>query len=316
MKLVKLSLAAIVAVGAMTTIASAQPLEEAIKNVEVSGFARYRFYSESDVDVGDGGHERNRFTGELNIESKITDNIKFGITLASENDNYAANDASSSGGIDVDKFWFQYAVEDFSVKAGKFEVPTPWTDPGDGGSRGNGALALYTGLENWTFAGAYYTQVNGFDQLDAVITYDGEDVMALAAIGAYENFGFQVWGARMTNIFDYAVFGQVDVNFNGFTAMAQANYLRLEDNAKTLLGSSDKSGIFMVFDVGYASDFFYVTGVYVKTDKVLPFYSLATDNDGFIQFGQQLYTIYTNEADAKTFYLYGGLTYNKYGAEI
>ncbi|MFV0480349.1 MAG: hypothetical protein ACK5LP_00015, partial [Campylobacteraceae bacterium] len=93
-------------------------------------------------------------------------------------------------------------------------------------------------------------------------------------------------------------------------------YLRLEDNAKTLLGSSDKSGIFMGFDVGYASDLFYVNGGYVKTDKDMPIYALATDNDGFIQFGQQLYTMYTNEADAKTFYLYGGLTYNKYGAEI
>ncbi len=45
MKLVKMSLAAIVAAGALTSVASATPLEEAIKNVDVSGFARYRFDS-------------------------------------------------------------------------------------------------------------------------------------------------------------------------------------------------------------------------------------------------------------------------------
>ncbi|MDR0467928.1 MAG: major outer membrane protein, partial [Campylobacteraceae bacterium] len=42
MKLVKLSLAAVVAAGAMTTFASATSLEEAIKGVDVSGMARVR----------------------------------------------------------------------------------------------------------------------------------------------------------------------------------------------------------------------------------------------------------------------------------
>ena len=43
MKLVKLSLATIVAAGALSSVASAASLEEAIKNVDVSGYARYRF---------------------------------------------------------------------------------------------------------------------------------------------------------------------------------------------------------------------------------------------------------------------------------
>ncbi len=49
MKLVKLSLAAIVAAGALTSVASAASLEEAIKNVEVTGYARYRFDSKSNT---------------------------------------------------------------------------------------------------------------------------------------------------------------------------------------------------------------------------------------------------------------------------
>ncbi|WP_086233982.1 major outer membrane protein [Campylobacter devanensis] len=47
MKLVKLSLAAIVAAGALTSVANATLLKEAIKNVDVSGYARYRFDSQN-----------------------------------------------------------------------------------------------------------------------------------------------------------------------------------------------------------------------------------------------------------------------------
>ena len=43
MKLTKISLAALVALGAFSSVASATPLEEAIKNVDLSGFARYRY---------------------------------------------------------------------------------------------------------------------------------------------------------------------------------------------------------------------------------------------------------------------------------
>ena len=43
MNLAKLSLAAIMTVGALSTV-NAQPLEEAIKGVDFSGFARYRFH--------------------------------------------------------------------------------------------------------------------------------------------------------------------------------------------------------------------------------------------------------------------------------
>ena len=42
MKLAKISLAALVALGAFSTL-NATPLEEAIKDVDFSGFARYRY---------------------------------------------------------------------------------------------------------------------------------------------------------------------------------------------------------------------------------------------------------------------------------
>jgi hypothetical protein len=45
MKLAKLSLAAIVAAGALTSVASASSLEEAIKGVSINGYVRYRHNS-------------------------------------------------------------------------------------------------------------------------------------------------------------------------------------------------------------------------------------------------------------------------------
>uniref|UniRef100_UPI00262AB9A2 major outer membrane protein n=1 Tax=uncultured Campylobacter sp. TaxID=218934 RepID=UPI00262AB9A2 len=47
MRLIKLSLATIIATGALANLASAASLEEAIKNVEVIGYARYRFDSQN-----------------------------------------------------------------------------------------------------------------------------------------------------------------------------------------------------------------------------------------------------------------------------
>lgn len=67
MKLTKVSLAALVALGAFSSVASATPLEEAIKDVDVSGFARYRYdYSTNKFTAGANTfkhHKGNRVIG-------------------------------------------------------------------------------------------------------------------------------------------------------------------------------------------------------------------------------------------------------------
>ena len=318
MKLIKLSFAAIIAAGAMTTFASATPLEDAIKGVEVSGMARYRFYHQSDrgIGYGDNQTQRNRFSGELNIASPIADNLKFGISLTTDANNFASNDASSTDGVNVDKFWFQYAINDLTIKAGKMEIPTPWTESAFAGTRGNGILALYSGVENWTFAAAYYNQVNGIWDNHGVIDesiFGQEDLMAAAIIGSYDIFGAQLWASRMTNVFDYSVFAQVNVNLSGFNALAQMNYLRLADELKGTF--DDDSGIFMGFTAGYKNDNFFVEAGYTKTDRDMGIYSLTPDDDSFIKFGQQLYYLTHNYEDQAVYFLRGGFNYNKFGFE-
>ena len=76
MKLFKLSLAAVVAAGALSSV-SAAPLEEAIKDIDVSGFGRYRFQStDTKPAIGQKTHGTfHRFTLDVNFKATLDDNF-------------------------------------------------------------------------------------------------------------------------------------------------------------------------------------------------------------------------------------------------
>ena len=76
MKLFKLSLAAVVAAGALSSV-SAAPLEEAIKDIDVSGFGRYRFQStDTKPAIGKKTHDTyHRFTLDVNFKATLDDNF-------------------------------------------------------------------------------------------------------------------------------------------------------------------------------------------------------------------------------------------------
>ena len=76
MKLFKLSLAAVVAAGALSSV-SAAPLEEAIKDIDVSGFGRYRFQStDKKPAVGEKLRDNyHRFTLDVNFKATLDDNF-------------------------------------------------------------------------------------------------------------------------------------------------------------------------------------------------------------------------------------------------
>lgn len=76
MKLFKLSLAAVVAAGALSSV-SAAPLEEAIKDIDVSGFGRYRFEkTDKKPSAGLKTHDTfHRFTLDVNFKATLDDNF-------------------------------------------------------------------------------------------------------------------------------------------------------------------------------------------------------------------------------------------------
>ncbi|MDR1007208.1 MAG: major outer membrane protein [Campylobacteraceae bacterium] len=335
MKLTKLSLAAIVAVGALGSFASATPLEEAIKGVDVSGFARLRY--EHDTFSPQGGDDQTgegiRVSGELNIVAPVGDGLAFGTTLATDGWNFPDSQASAptgdlgiavvdgSGSFYFDKYYFVYSgVQDLTVIAGKYTIPAPWAESGFDGARGNGVVALYSGVPEWTFAGALYLQTNGF--LDSnLLTPLGnavghENLYAVGAFGKAGPVDLQIWAASLEKIIDTTVYAQAAFAQAGFNVKAQVNYLKLGDTGVASFPVADDAGLFYGVEAGYKNDQFFVTAGYTKTDKDQPVYALDDDNDGFIKFGQQLYYETTNIPDVATIFAKAGATFDKFGVEL
>jgi hypothetical protein len=305
MKLAKLSLAAIVAVGTMTSFASATPLEEAIKGVDISGMIRYRWYNYDTTKNTD----YHRYSVPVTLKVPVADNLTAGATVRAEQrsgEAYAGSGLegrkNAATGIDTDdsmdlvKAWFMYSQPNYSIKAGKFEINTPWTDPGYGGNRGNGALALYTGVEGWTFAAA------GFAQTNALAGLDG-GLYAAAAIGSVGPVNAQVWVSRGEDVFDSSIFGELSMAMEGFSFKVQANQLEID-------GGDD--GLFWGAEAGFGMDGFKVGAGYTQNDDEQPVYTLSADDATMIKAGKQIFYNTTNALDAETMFITAGYSFDKY----
>ena len=174
-KISKLSLVAAVAVAGFST-ANAQPLEEAIKNVEVSGSVVYRYDNFGD-DKGTWGtapndeshSERNKYKIGLNLSSKVNDYVKFNsrFIVAAENSEFAdldahkGNDANPDVRLSQANFAFT-GIQNTTVIAGKQALSSPWTvgiDMQGNENDGTGILALTT-VGPVTAGAGYFNQTN------------------------------------------------------------------------------------------------------------------------------------------------------------
>lgn len=180
-KISKLSLVAAVAVAGFST-ANAQPLEEAIKNVEVSGSVVYRYNdynndSKDNVSAGKGSTTQNNYKIGLNLSSKVNDYVKFNSRFivgqpssnggAAGNGGFATLDSSGNGDQNVDvtlshaNFAFT-GIKNTTVTVGKQGLATPWTvalDSDGNEQTGTGVLALST-VGPVTFGAGYFNQTN------------------------------------------------------------------------------------------------------------------------------------------------------------
>jgi hypothetical protein len=331
MKFIKLSLSAIIAVGALGSLANAAPLEEAIKGIEIDGFARLRYIHNTHIErpvTISNTTEAIRVSGELNIATPISDELSFGTTLNTDGYNYPNNGASAptgdlgQGTFNFDKYYFLYTgVKGLAIIGGKYTIPTPWTESGFAGSRGNGLVALYSGISDWTFAGAAYLQTNGFnnsfiDEITGAVEDLGSknNLYAAGIIGKIGPVGLQIWAASIEHLIDATAFAQIDFEQAGFNLRAQVNYLQLADDGHSSSGLSytgrfdDNAGLFYGIEGGYKSDRFFITAGYTQADEDQPIYTLDDDNDGFIKFGKQLYYWTTNARNAQTYFGKGGIT--------
>lgn len=187
MKITKLSLATAIAIGSLTC-ANAQPLEEAIKNVEVSGTVAYRYndYEENNSSVKGDSSTSNLYKAAINIGTKVNDDVKFNSRFIAGNKANAGEvslntQADSDSNVDtfLSEVNFSYTgVQNTIITLGKQAVVTPFTISRDSignESTGTGIVAATHYGDLVSLTGGYFNQTN-FDNNDGGLgTIDGSE---------------------------------------------------------------------------------------------------------------------------------------------
>lgn len=269
MKLVKLSLVAALAAGAFS-VANATPLEEAIKDIDVSGVLRYRYETSnewSDINgvaqnegSGISGKQDHKYRAQVNFSGAIADNFKAFVQLDynAKDGGYGANNGSTtrsytadnSSTLNVRQLYLTYTDENVatSVILGKQQLNTIWTDNAIDGLVGTGVKVVNNSIDGLTLAAFAVDSYNRDEQggeLGAVLNFS-ENLYGAAAIGSYEVFNGQLnpqlWLAYMTdNAFFYALDAAYNTTiFDGVNWTLEGAYLGNSlDNERKDLGNGN-----------------------------------------------------------------------------
>ncbi|EAL8589978.1 major outer membrane protein [Campylobacter coli] len=265
MKLVKLSLVAALAAGAFS-VANATPLEEAIKDIDVSGVLRYRYETSnewSDINgvaqnegSGISGKQDHKYRAQINFSGAIADNFKAFVQLDynAKDGGYGANNSSTtrsdSSKLNVRQLYLTYTDENVatSVILGKQQLNTIWTDNAIDGLVGTGVKVVNNSIDGLTLAAFAVDSYNSDEQigdLGKVLNFN-ENLYGAAAIGSYEVFNGQLnpqlWLAYMTdNAFFYAVDAAYNTTiFDGVNWTLEGAYLGNSlDNERKDLGNGN-----------------------------------------------------------------------------
>lgn len=269
MKLVKLSLVAALAAGAFS-VANATPLEEAIKDIDVSGVLRYRYETGNEwsdingVAQNEGGSisgkQDHKYRAQLNFSGAIADNFKAFVQLdySAKDGGYGANNGSTtrsyaadnSSTLNVRQLYLTYTDENVatSVILGKQQLNTIWTDNAIDGLVGTGIKVVNNSIDGLTLAAFAVDSYNSDEQggeLGRVLNFS-ENLYGAAAIGSYEVFNGQLnpqlWLAYMTdNAFFYALDAAYNTTiFDGVNWTLEGAYLGNSlDNERKDLGNGN-----------------------------------------------------------------------------
>ena len=289
MKLFKLSLAAVVAAGALSSV-SAAPLEEAIKDIDVSGFGRYRFQStDTKPAVGQKTHDTfHRFTLDVNFKATLDDNFFAVIGLRYDSADIVGSHnransgiANTHGGLSgINGGWGGQGRDSFSVRQyyvgftaipyttvlfGRQPAGTFFTDD----IVATGLKVAVNPVEGLTLAGLYYTNFEEDGDLGMVpfnmnqpngAFIHQKNLWGVAAIYQNEFLDLQAWYAglnKVANLFaisagaNYAI--NDDVSVRGKAQWAHTNLTgKFKDNyGRTALNDGlVANSNFFGFDLG------------------------------------------------------------------
>ncbi|EAI4341535.1 major outer membrane protein [Campylobacter jejuni] len=249
MKLVKLSLVAALAAGAFSA-ANATPLEEAIKDIDVSGVLRYRydtgnfdknFVNNSNLNNSKQDH---KYRAQVNFSAAIADNFKAFVQFDynAADGGYGANGIKNDQkGLFVRQLYLTYTNEDVatSVIAGKQQLNTIWTDNGVDGLVGTGIKVVNNSIDGLTLAAFAVDSFMAAEQGSDLVGANGSafkvgsigNLYGAAAVGSYDlaggQFNPQLWLAYWDQVaFFYALDASYSTTiFDGINWTLEGAYL-------------------------------------------------------------------------------------------
>ncbi|EAL8188003.1 major outer membrane protein [Campylobacter jejuni] len=250
MKLVKLSLVAALAAGAFSA-ANATPLEEAIKDVDVSGILRYR-YDTGTFDKNWGtpngnlnkSKQMHKYRAQVNFSAAIADNFKAFVQFdynAADGGTGVNNKTNAQKGLFVRQLYLTYTNEDVatSVIAGKQQLNIIWTDNGVDGLVGTGIKVVNNSIDGLTLAAFAVDSFMAAEQGSDLVGANGsafkvdsiENLYGAAAVGSYDlaggQFNPQLWLAYWDQVaFFYALDASYSTTiFDGINWTLEGAYL-------------------------------------------------------------------------------------------
>ncbi|EAI3768823.1 major outer membrane protein [Campylobacter jejuni] len=249
MKLVKLSLVAALAAGAFSA-ANATPLEEAIKDVDVSGVLRYRYdtgnFDKNFVDNLNLNNSKqdHKYRAQVNFSAAIADNFKAFVQFDynAADGGYGANGIKNDQkGLFVRQLYLTYTNEDVatSVIAGKQQLNLIWTDNAIDGLVGTGVKVVNNSIDGLTLAAFAVDSFMAAEQGSDLAGANGGafkvdsigNLYGAAAVGSYDlaggQFNPQLWLAYWDQVaFFYALDASYSTTiFDGINWTLEGAYL-------------------------------------------------------------------------------------------
>ena len=348
MKLVKLSLAVIVAAGALASVASAASLEETIKNVDVTGYARYRYDSKNIKDpegqrTGNNTDSTHRFTSDIDFKAAIDDRF-FGVigfrydSVDSSGDRANARTmvGQDDNGYDefgqtfnVRQFYLGYTAGNTTLTAGRQVLGTFFTDD----MVGTGIKVLNSDISGLTLAAIAFDNLQADSDIGSAALLIGptgttneyvydRNLYGVAAIGSYDPVSFQVWYAALDSVAQlYALDVTVGANLGDVDLSLQAQYAGSslwannaqyrDPNKGALEVTKLDDAQFAAVEAGVKAYGFDANAGYVWFDTDSASLISFEDQGGFIDAGEDLlnYTAFIGEN--KYWFLTAGYTFDK-----
>ena len=337
MKLTKISLAALVALGAFSSVASATPLEEAIKNVDLSGFARYRYththeYKKQQKDVykknGSADGNGHNFKMITNFKAAIDDNF-FGVVGLRYNATDGSGDNAGVGtdktdtttGFGVHQFYLGYKIGGTTITAGKQEIGSYFTDD----AIGTGVRVVNQDIEGLTLTALAFDAIEGddtesdgklYEKTGYLGSYDVGNLYAAGIAGSYSPIDFQLWYGTLTNLADVLaadVSAKFDIT-NDFALGARLNYANstADKEAKNILGYND--GNFYAGELSTSLFGLDLAAGYIgwkAQDKGVSAFTFE-DQGGLITAGEDVFDWTYAEGKGNFFYATSAYTFDKF----